>query len=84
MSTAWATIIGAAVAAIASIIVSWLNSRKQIDLISYQIAELRKAQEKHNAVIERTYRLEELAAVHEEKIKVAGHRIDDLEKKTGA
>ena len=27
--------------------------------------------------------LEEIAAVHEEKLKVAGHRIDDLEKKTG-
>ena len=83
MSTAWATIIGAAVAALASIIVSWLNSKKQIDLISFQIGELRMAQEKHNKVIERTYRLEEIAAVHEEKLKVAGHRIDDLEKKTG-
>jgi hypothetical protein len=83
MSAAWATIIGAAVAAAASIIVSWLNNKKQIDLISYQIGELREAQEKHNKVIERTYRLEEITAVHEEKLKVAGHRIDDLEKKTG-
>ena len=83
MDIAWATIIGAAVAAAASIIVSWLNSKKQIDLISFQIGELRMAQEKHNKVIERTYRLEEIAAVHEEKLKVAGHRIDDLEKKTG-
>lgn len=83
MDTAWATIIGAAVAAAASIIVSWLNNKKQIDLIGYQIGELRKAQEKHNKVIERTYRLEEITAVHEEKLKVAGHRIDDLEKKTG-
>lgn len=83
MSTAWATIIGAVVAAAASIIVSWLNSKKQIDLISYQIEELRKAQEKHNAVIERTYRLEETAAVLTEKVKVANARIGDLEKKAG-
>lgn len=35
---------------------------------------------KHNNVVERTYKLEELTALQEEKIKVANHRIDDLEK----
>ena len=37
--------------------------------------------DKHNNVIERTYKLEELTAVQEEQIKVANHRIEDLEKK---
>lgn len=37
--------------------------------------------EKHNNVIERTYECERLISVHEEKIKVANHRIDDLENK---
>ena len=37
--------------------------------------------EKHNNVIERTYRLEETDKLLDEKIKVANHRIDDLEKK---
>ena len=37
--------------------------------------------EKHNNVIDRTYECERLISVHEEKIKVANHRIDDLENK---
>ena len=36
--------------------------------------------DKHNNVIERTYKLEELTAVQEEQIKVANHRIEDLER----
>ena len=39
--------------------------------------------DKHNNVIDRTYKLEELTALQEEKIKVANHRIDDLEKAGG-
>ena len=37
--------------------------------------------EKHNQLVERTYRLEEQTAVLTEKQKVADHRIGDLEKK---
>ena len=50
-------------------------------LTAYRIEQLEKKQDKHNAVIERTYRLEEAVALQEEKIKVANHRIDDLERK---
>ena len=49
-------------------------------LINYRIEQLEKKVEKHNKVIERTYNLEEEEALLEEKIKVANHRIDDLEK----
>ncbi len=54
---------------------------KTIALIDYKLTELTKRVDKHNNVIERTYKLEELAALQEEKIKVANHRIEDLEKK---
>ena len=37
--------------------------------------------EKHNGVIERTYRLEDNDKLLDEKIKVANHRIEDLEKR---
>ena len=84
MDTAWATIIGAAVAALASIVVSWINNKKQTALIAYRLEQLEKKVEKHNNLVERTYRLEEMAAVHEEKLKVAGHRIDDLERRNTA
>lgn len=49
-------------------------------LINYRLEQLEKKVEKHNKVIERTYKLEEEEALLEEKIKVANHRIDDLEK----
>lgn len=41
-------------------------------LTVYRIEQLEKKVDKHNTVIERTYQLEE-------KIKVANHRIEDLE-----
>ena len=43
-------------------------------LTAYRIEQLEKKVEKHNSLVERTYLLEE-------KMKVANHRIDDLEKK---
>ncbi len=48
-------------------------------LTNYRIAELEKKVEKHNQVVERVYNLEKNDAVHKEEIKVANHRIDDLE-----
>lgn len=52
-----------------------------IHMIDYKLSELTKRVEKHNNVIERTYKLEELTALQDEKIKVANHRIEDLEKR---
>lgn len=48
-------------------------------LTNYRIEQLEKKVEKHNKVIERVYNLEKNEAVMEEEIKVANHRIDDLE-----
>ncbi|MCB7321308.1 hypothetical protein [Lacrimispora sp. 210928-DFI.3.58] len=49
-------------------------------LTNYRIEQLEKKVDKHNTVIERTYKLEEAEAVLEEQIKVANHRISDLER----
>lgn len=48
-------------------------------LTNYRIQELEKKVEKHNKVIERVYNLEKHEAIIDEEIKVANHRIDDLE-----
>ena len=64
-------------------------------LTIYRIEQLEKKVEKHNEVIERTYKLEQKEALlesrleeHEklyaEKLKVANHRIEDLEKEGSA
>ena len=49
-------------------------------LTNYRIEQLEKKVDKHNTVIERTFKLEEAQAVLTEQIKVANHRIEDLEK----
>lgn len=48
-------------------------------LTNYRLEQLEAKVEKHNKVIERVYNLEKNEAVMEEEIKVANHRIDDLE-----
>jgi len=52
---------------------SYFANRKSTALIIYRIEQLEKKVEKHNNIIERTYLLEE-------KMKVANHRIEDLER----
>ena len=59
---------------------SFLAHRKSSALISYRLEQLEKKVDLHNQVVERTYHLEEHEALVDEKIKVANHRIDDLEK----
>lgn len=48
-------------------------------LTNYRIEQLEKKVEKHNKVVERVFILEKDKAVFEEEIKVANHRIEDLE-----
>lgn len=48
-------------------------------LTNYRIEQLEKKQDKHNSLIERVYRIEQHEAVVDEEIKVANHRISDLE-----
>lgn len=79
-------VISAVITGLFAVVVSVINSHYQQNttrkLIEYKIEELTKRVEKHNNVIERTYKLEELTALQEEKIKVANHRIEDLERKS--
>ena len=48
-------------------------------LSNYRIEQLEKKVDKHNSLIERTFRLEQQDRLLEERIKVANHRLDDLE-----
>ena len=79
------TIVSACISAGVTLLVCILNNRGQHEktraLLEYKLEELTKRVDKHNNVIERTYRLEETVKLHEEKIKVANHRINDLEER---
>ena len=68
-------LIGLAGSALGSIIGVIASAR----LTSYRLEQLEKKVEVHNQVIDRVYKLEERTELQEEKIKVANHRIDDLE-----
>ena len=63
-----------------TIIGSLLGILASNKLVVYRIEQLEKKVEKHNSVIERVYMLEKDDAVIKEDIKVANHRIEDLEK----
>lgn len=62
-----------------SLIGTLIGSYSGIRLITYRIEQLEKKVEKHNNIIERTYKLEEATAIQAEQIRVANHRISDLE-----
>ena len=50
-------------------------------LIVYRIDKLEQKQDKYNHLQERVFNLEKNSAVTDEEIKVANHRIADLEQK---
>lgn len=72
------TIISACISAGVTLLVCMVNNHGQQEktraLMEYKIEELAQKVEKHNSIVERTYILEE-------KVKVANHRIEGLEKK---
>ena len=74
-----ASIIVGALALVGTISGAYLANRKSAALIAYRLEQLEKKVAKHNGLVERTYNLEAQAEVMEEQIKVANHRIKDLE-----
>ena len=85
------TIISSCITAAITLIICLINNHGQQKgteqqqsetraLMEYKLDELTKRVDKHNHLVERTYHLEEVSLLHEEKIKVANHRIEDLEK----
>ena len=74
------TIIVAILSLIGTLAGSLLGIIAANKLVVYRIEQLEKKVEKHNNVLERVYTLEKNEAVIQEEIKVANHRIDDLEK----
>lgn len=75
------TVISAILALVGSLVGTFAGIITSSKLTEYRIKELEKKQDKHNAVIERTYKLEERVELIEERQKVANHRITDLEGK---
>lgn len=62
--------------ALAGTVISNLTSHSKT---MYRIEQLEKKQDIHNCVIERMYGVEKSIDLLDERIKVANHRIEDLE-----
>lgn len=75
------TIVVAAIAFAGTVLGTFGGIMTSNKLTTYRISELEKRVDKHNNLIERTYQLEEEQKVQKEQIKVANHRIEDLEEK---
>lgn len=69
------------IVAVCSLLGTAAGSFGGMRLMSYRIEQLEKRVDKHNSVIERVYRLEEKDAIHDEQMRVANHRIADLERR---
>ena len=70
-------LIGLGGSALGSVIGIFINTK----LSNYRIEQLEKKVDKHNNLIERTFKIEQDIAVISEEIKVANHRIQNLENK---
>ena len=72
-------IIVAALWLVGTLVGSYLANRKSTALIAYRLEQLEQKVSKHNNLVERTYALEESVALMDERVRVANHRIADLE-----
>ena len=75
MEAGMASIIVAVLAMAGTLGGSYLGVRQSNKLVEHRLIELEKKVDKHNNLVERV-------SLTEEKIRVANHRIEDLEKKT--
>lgn len=80
METIFAAVISGAVTLAVCLITNHAQAEKTRALLDYRLTELEKKVDKHNHIVERTFRLEGDMEVVHEQIKVANHRIEDLEK----
>ena len=65
----WLAFAGAALTAVLSFLGVYISNRRAAAVMEWRMKELEKKVDKHNQVVERTYKLEQ--------------KVDDLEKKVG-
>lgn len=75
------TIIVAILSLLGTLAGAFFANRKSTALVTYRLEQLEKKVDLHNSVIERTYHLEEQAALAEAELKRVNHRLEDLEGK---
>ena len=74
MNSTWTAIIAAIITGLFSLLGVYAANRKSAALMEYRLKQLEEKVDKHNQVIDRTYKLET-------RMKVAETEIDDLKGK---
>lgn len=74
------TIISSLISAGVALLICVIQNNKTQTLIQYQLGELQKHVDKHNNLIERTYKLEKDSALHKEQIDNITKDIDEIKK----
>lgn len=69
----WGTVAAALITAIGALLGTYLSNRKSMALMEYRLKELEKKVDKHNQVVERTFKLEG-------QMTEVQHEIQDLKK----
>lgn len=73
-------IIGGVLTAIPTVLTTLSSNRKTTALLEYRLSQLEEKVNKHNNVIERTYKLERNESVIEERLKVVEREIKEIKK----
>ncbi len=74
---------GTAIGSVVSVLTANRLTNYKIEVLQKEMTELKDETKKHNQVIERTFRLEEHAAIVDYQIGVADRRITEMERKVG-
>lgn len=74
-------IIVALITGVFSFLGVYFSNRKSAALVEYRLKQLEDKVQAHNNLVERMYEAEDRLNITDEKLKVANHRIDDLEAK---
>ena len=74
------TIVVAVLSLIGTLAGSYISNRKSQVLIAYRLEQLEDKVNKHNNLIERMYKVEEITALHEERLTNINHKLDEMER----
>ena len=75
----YSSIIVGVLALAGTLIGSILTNSKTQALVTYRLQQLEEKVNKHNNLVDRMYKMEEKQMVMDEQIRVANHRIKDIE-----
>lgn len=82
METVIASLISASVTLTVCLITNHAQAQKTQALIEYRLDMLTKEVQKHNGLIDRTYKLETDAIRHDDELRRINHRLNALEDDT--